>query len=99
MLDIGYASFVRTLDDNGDILTERYLDTAGQLTECDAGYAEVVREYDENNKLIKKVYLNTEGNPINNRNGYAGLERINEDGELIKEIKLNESDINLNKFR
>lgn len=99
MLDKGYASFVRTLDDCGNILTERYLDTAGQLTECYDSYAEVVREYDEKEQLIKEIYLNTEGNPVNNRKGYAGFERVYEDGVLIEETRLDESDINPKKLR
>ncbi len=96
-----YDSVEKTMDDEGRVILEEYLDKNGQKVKNPGGYYAIAREYDEQGRNYKVVYLDEEGNAVNNKTGYAILKRIfNEDGKVQSEYyyDLNESPVMLSNY-
>lgn len=69
--DKNYATVVKTLDENGNVVLEYYYDEQGTPALQKSGCYGVQREYDEAGQNNVEVFLNTDGRPMINSSGYA----------------------------
>lgn len=73
--DKHYATLLRTLDEKGKNILERYLDAEGNPAIQPAGHAAVAREYNESGQNTVIRYLDEEGHPVRITSGYAVIIR------------------------
>ena len=67
---------MRTVDKNGDILTETYLDNNDMPVACSGGYATLRNTWDERQRLVKREYLDAEGQPVTLNGSYKDYARF-----------------------
>lgn len=70
MRSAGYATIVRTVDDNGRAIDDYYYDLDMQPVSCN-GYYGQHREYDSNGQNNSVTYLDRDGQPVCSTSGYA----------------------------
>ena len=81
-----YAAIERKYDEAGNIVTERYFDTAFQPAPCKNGYEMIQKIYDENKRVIKEEYYDHNNQPVTNQRGvYQTAYEYNENGKIAKE--------------
>ena len=56
-----YAAYTKEYDEFGNVISESYYDTYGELTASKNGYAVIKREYNEYRQMIKEYYLDESG--------------------------------------
>lgn len=66
----GYATIVRTVDDNGKAIDDYYYDLDMQPVSCNGCYGQH-REYDSNGQNNSVTYLDQDGQPVCSTSGYA----------------------------
>lgn len=71
----GYAGLSRSYDQQGNILSEEFLDETGHLVDQLNGYAREERLYDDNNNLICQKYFNAQGEPVVIYAGYSEIRK------------------------
>lgn len=72
---LGYASCIKTMDVQGHILQEIYLDAKGKPTKTGAGYCGIARSYDDAGQCIGITYLDGKMRPTTTAYGYARVQR------------------------
>ena len=78
----GYASILRTLDEQGRALTDSYLDENGDPVPTSGEYYGVTRVYNDQGQVSEFIYLDKAGKPALTRYGYGILKRTyNEEGK------------------
>ena len=78
----GYASILRTLDEQGRALTDSYLDENGDPVPTSGAYYGVTRVYNDQGQVSEFIYLDKAGKPTLTRYGYGILKRTyNEEGK------------------
>ena len=78
----GYATILRTLDENGRALTDSYLDENGDPVPTSGAYYGVTRVYNDQGQVSEFIYLDKAGKPALTRYGYGILKRTyNEEGK------------------
>lgn len=70
MRSAGYATIVRTVDDNGRAIDDYYYDLDMQPVSCN-GYYGQHREYGSNGQNNSVAYLDRDGQPVCSTSGYA----------------------------
>lgn len=90
MRSAGYATIVRTVDENGRAVDDYYYDLDMQPAPC-SGYYGQHREYDANGQNSSVIYLDVNGLPVCSTAGYAskGYDRDNS-GTVTAEHYFNE---------
>lgn len=74
-LDKNYSTIVKTLDQNGDCVLERYFDNHGKPAVSINGNSALHRAYNEEGQWITSTYLDNNLNPITGKNGYSTIHR------------------------
>lgn len=74
-LDKNYSTVLKTLDQDGNYILERYLDNHGNPAVLASGYSALKREYDADGNRISQTYLDDKLNPCIIRYGYASTRR------------------------
>ncbi len=78
----GYATIIRTLDEQGRAKTDFYFDTNGVAVPGTIGQYGVSRVYNDKNQAIEYRYLDAAGDLIVTKQGYSIMKRTyNEDGK------------------
>ena len=72
-LDKNYSTVLKTIDQNGNCILERYFDSHGKPAVLAMGYSALKREYDEEGNWISQTYLDDKLNPFMIRSGYASI--------------------------
>lgn len=82
-LDKNYATVIKTFDQNGNCILERYFDSHGRPAVTLTGYSALRREFNADNKCVVSTYLDGRLHPIVCKNGYASIRRdYSEDGDV-----------------
>ena len=74
-LNKNYATIVKTLDQNGNCVLERYFDNHGKPAVSINGNSALHRVYNEEGQWITSTYLDDNLNPITCKNGFATIHR------------------------
>lgn len=74
-LDKNYATVVKTYDQKGNCILERYFDDHGRPALLSAGHSALRKEYNSNGKWISATYLDGSLNPVVINRGYASVHR------------------------
>ena len=69
----GYASIIRSFDEDGRQNGEWYYGTDGNLVANGDGVAAWSRTYDENGNVLSIIYYGADGNPVITPSGYAEI--------------------------
>ena len=86
-LDKNYATVIKTMDENGNCVLERYFDNHGKPAILDTGSSALRREYDSEGRWISTTYLDSKLNPVVTNHGYALVRRTyNENGKVETEM-------------
>ena len=80
----GWWRCVMDRDSQGRIISIKYYDVNGSMTDRGAGYSWEGFEYKENGNVLITRY-DMENNPVTDRNGIATLERVITDGYVSRE--------------
>lgn len=85
-LDKNYATVLRTFDQDGNCVLERYFDSHGRPAVQSAGNSALKREYNADGKWISMTYLDENLSPIDRSNIYISIHRTyNKDGKVETE--------------
>jgi hypothetical protein len=83
---------MRTVDKNGNTLTETYLDLDDNPVDNSAGYATERNTWDDRKRVIRRDYLDVTGQPMSVNEGYSGIGYEYDDRDnLIRESYYNTS--------
>lgn len=74
-LNKNYASVVKTYDQEGNCILERYFDNHGRPAILPAGHSALRKVYNSNGKWISATYLGGSLNPVVINRGYASVHR------------------------
>ena len=74
-LDKNYASVIKTYDQEGNCILERYFDDHGRPALLSAGHSALRKEYNSNGQWISTTYLDGSLNPVVINRGYASVHR------------------------
>ena len=74
-LNKNYATVVKTLNQDGNCILEKYFDDHGRPAMLAAGYSALRREYNSNGKWISATYLDGSLHPVVINLGYASVHR------------------------
>ena len=85
-LDKNYATVIKTLDQDGNCVSEQYFDRNGKPAVLSAGYSAFRREFNKDGEWISTTYLDAGLKPIKIRSGYAIIRRtFNSNGDVETE--------------
>lgn len=74
-LNKNYATVIKTLDQDGNCILEKYIDDHGRLAMLAAGYSALRREYNSNGQWICTTYLDGSLHSVVIKLGYASVHR------------------------
>lgn len=81
----GYTALTRQLDGEGRVVEERYYDADGAPCAGSLGEYGVLKDYDADGNNVRLTYLGADGSPAPTRKGYAAIERVFQEGKLVRQ--------------
>lgn len=89
----GYAIIVRSLDELGQALDDRYYDENWNPVMCTGGYYGMHREHDEKGRTTEIVYLDIDGAPACIMSGFAKEKRVfDEEDRMVRKFYFDADD-------